>query len=280
MSQIQEKLGSRHAVAGFLILALTIGAISQAFGSSHSNSGNGQFSETSLARSGAIAGDHDAGRDVEERRMKSTRVRIDLRVKNVENAMEETRKLAQQNNGYITSSSLDRDESSSGDMSLKVPENRSTEVLEQLEQRYKVESRNTRSEDLTRQYEEQKLELENKRKELKRLEELMNTTESVESLVKIQERMSELRSRIQYLENSLEEVENQVEYTRIHVSFDEPEPISHEFKLRESLNQSYRGVFASLKLMIVGTGYLLPFVAIGLIIYKGRKAVRGFKSKE
>ncbi|MDY6768881.1 MAG: DUF4349 domain-containing protein, partial [Candidatus Nanohaloarchaea archaeon] len=130
-----------------------------------------------------------------------------------------------------------------------------------------VESRDTSVEDVTRRHTELSLELRNKRQELRQLENLMNRTDDVENLIKIQERMGELRTRIQYLENEMAELEERVEYATVTITMEEASAFETRFELRRAATDAYRGAFKSVNLMIVGTGYLLPFAALFAVLY-------------
>lgn len=275
-----EGINRKHLGTGLvLLLAFSIGGIVQLTGNSAADAYEPR--KQSLAGAGGAPTSLDYAGDSAERgssgstgRKVITRYSIDLEVPDVEEAMAETEKITERYAGFVDSSSFDRETGVHGSLTVRIPENNVTEFLDQLDEEWKVESSRKNSEDVTDRYTELQLELRNKRQELQRLEELMNRTNDTSDLIKIQERMSELRSRIQYLDNQLTDLDRRVEYTEVSISYEEPQPFSTEFEIRESFRDAYRGLFQSINLMIVGLGYLLPFLAIGAIIYKGRKVVR------
>lgn len=277
LEELRSNVDRRHAaIIAVLGLMLLTGGIAKLTAPSSSNSLRAQ---QNLAASGGAPlaydkAEKEAADTGTDERKKVTRYRIDLEVPDVEEAMDQTGQLAESHGGYTTSSSFSREDGNRGSLDVAVPEENVSEFLGEVRDNWKVESSNKDTDDVTDRYTELELELRNKRQELNRLESMMNETENVDSLIKIQERMSELRSRIQFLENQLNQLDQKVEYTQIHLSYEEPKPLSHEFEVRESLRQGYRGVFQSLDLMIVGLGYLLPFLLLGGIIYKGRNLWR------
>lgn len=260
------------AIASALVLALSAGFAVQAFTGS-AVSGDGYRTTGAAPQSfDRLALDTQAST---EERKKVTSYNLDFKVPDVQKAMDSTATSASSYGGYVDSSNFNRDRGVNGYMTVRVPENNVTGFISDLENDYNLQSKSKNIDDVTEQYTELELELKNKRQELRRLEELMNRTEDVDSLIKIQERMSELRSRIQYLESRLEDLDKRVEYTRVHIQFEGPAPITTEFGLRDSVQQAYQGIFSSINLIIVGVGYLLPFAVIIGVVYAARRRLRG-----
>jgi len=200
-----------------------------------------------------------------------TTVTTTLKVQDVVRAQEDIRQRVDQYNGFIESSSIDQRNKVSGSMAVAVPDGNLSEFTEGLENSYRVESQSSDRTDVTDQYNELEAELESKKQEMEQLERLMNRSENVSDLVDIQERMSELRSRINFLQKQLEDLDERVTYSRVYITFEGPELLKASFDLKETFFQAYRAIFESIKLMIVGTAYLIPFaVVIGL--YKLVKA--------
>lgn len=280
IEELQDRLNRKYVGIGLvLLLAFAIGGIAQltSNSSSHSPYSNTQSltgaggAPTSLDYSGDSKGKESSGSNG---RKVITRYSIDLEVPDVEDAMAETEEVTGEYAGFVDSSSFDREKGVRGTLTVQIPENNVTDFLDRLDDEWKVESSRKNSQDVTDRYTELQLELKNKRQELKQLERLINKTNDTENLIKIQERMSELRSRIQYLDNQLTDLDRRVEYTEVRISYEEPQPFSSEFELREAFRDSYRGLFQSINMIIVGLGYLVPFLLIGAIIYKGRNLVR------
>lgn len=200
-----------------------------------------------------------------------TTVRTTLKVDDVATAQESTRQLVGDYNGFIESSSIDKRNEVSGRMTVAVPAENLSGFMSGLESNYRVESQNTDRTDVTDRYNELESELNSKQQEMRQLESLMNRSENVSDLVKIQERMSELRSRINYLQKQLDNLEERVDYSTVHITFEGPELLKASFDIQETFFQAYRAIFESVRLMILGGAYLLPFaLIIGLY-----KVVRG-----
>ena len=192
---------------------------------------------------------------------------IDVRASNVREAMTSTTDRATDLGGRVESERFDRRYGVEGDLNLLIPKSKASDFISEIESGYRVESIDRSKRDVSDSYTQTSLELENRRQELDRLESLMNQTEEVDSLIDIQERMSDLRSRIQYLEQEKEGIEEDVEYVDVSISFEKPGAIESSFDIRESVADAYNGIFQSFNLLIVGTGYLIPFGLLAAVIY-------------
>lgn len=202
-------------------------------------------------------------------------VYMDIEVEDVSDALDSVQVLSENYAGNVQHSSLQRNEEADrGSITVQVPKSNHSEFLSELEDIGEINSKTTNSADLEERYTELSLELKNKRQELQKLEELMNNTEEVESLIKIQERMSELRSRIQFLENSLSDLDKRIDYVSIDISLSEPEPFTSELDIRQSFVDAYEALLSSIRTIIVGVGYLIPFAVLWLIFSKSRNLLK------
>lgn len=226
------------------------------------------------ADSGSAGGDatveYAAERGSQDR-MQVTRVRMDIDVPDVDAAQTEIEAMTEDYRGFVEDTSLSREFGDRGRMEVRVPEENRSAFMADIETQWTVDSRETNVQDVTQRHTELSLELENKRQELRQLESLMNRTDDVENLIRIQERMGELRTRIQYLENEMMELEDRVEYATITITMEESQAFETRFELRRAATDAYRGMFDSVNLMIVGTGYLLPFVVVFALLYLGKR---------
>jgi len=295
MEELRDKLQENTTLILAVIVVggvLFTGFIATSFASnigtteSLGSAGSPAYSDTSLTtESQGLSMDRSAdaaapgpnrGTDSAQERKRIERIDLDFEAPDVNSAVDSAKAEAESLGGYSESESFNRRYGETADVTLRVPKENVSEFLEEMENQgsWKLQSKDRNVDDVTDRYNELKIELRNKEQELNRLEELINQTNETSSLIEIQERMGELRSRIQYLNQELEDIDSQVEYTRVDIRFEEPEPITSEFDLRESVRDAYRGIFQSLNLLIVGTGYLLPVGALYLL-YRGVKHWRG-----
>ena len=264
-------LDTGYKIGLLLLVALTVGFVANSFSSSPvllgaDHSQVGELDKQRLAydvptsSSGAL--DQAEGSSGSSDRKIVTTVRTTLKVSDVAEAQENTRNLVEQYNGFIESSSIDQRNEVSGSMTVAIPDENLSAFTSGLEDRYKIESQNTDRSDVTDRYNELESELSTKKQEMQQLRELMNRSENVSDLIKVQERMSELRSRIDYLQKQLDDLDERVTYSKVYIDFEGPELLRAGFNLRETFYQAYRAVFDSVRLIILGTAYLLPFLIV------------------
>ncbi|MFB6294140.1 MAG: DUF4349 domain-containing protein [Candidatus Nanohaloarchaea archaeon] len=271
---VDELAGNRYVIAAVAVVAVLLtGLLVQGSGAASASSPQAEKAVYDAGTTRSLAADSGAGGGAVEQaaetggqdRMRVTRVSMDIDVPDVQQAQTEIESLADRYSGFVEDTSLSREYGDRGRMEVRVPEANRTQFTAAIEERWTVESRDTSVEDVTRRHTELSLELKNKRQELRQLEKLMNRSDDVENLIRIQERMGELRTRIQYLENEMAELEERVEYAT--VTMEEASAFETRFELRRAATDAYRGAFKSVNLMIVGTGYLLPFAALFAVLY-------------
>lgn len=278
-----KNVDQRFKIGLTLLLVLTVGLIASTLQADthmpadstdvvyHTQEADMAASTGFAGSSGSLTHDKVTTQDESSTRKIVTTVRTTLRVDDVSTAQEAVRRQVEEYNGFIESTSIDQRNEVSGRMTVAVPDENLSEFTSGLESSYRVESQSSDRTDVTDRYNELEAELESKKQEMRQLEELMNRSENVSELVKIQDRMSELRSRINFLQKQLEDLDERVTYSKVYITFEGPELLKAEFDLRKTLFDAYRGVFQSIRLMILGAAYLLPFaVLVGL--YKLVKA--------
>lgn len=269
MENLRDSFDLRYAAAAaVLLLVMATGFVAQSLNQSTSGlQQQATSADMALARDAGYTESGAGSSGSASSPMFAISYNIDVKTANVRDAMDATSERAEIFGGRVESESFDRRNGESGHLDVLVPKSNASSFVSEMESGYDLESINRNKRDVSDRYTETTLELKNKKQELNRLEELINQTDEVSSLIDIQERMSELRSRIQYLEQRQADIEEDVEYVDISISFETPGTLNTGFELRESLADAYRGIFNSLNLLIVGTGYLLPFALVAAVLY-------------
>jgi hypothetical protein len=191
-----------------------------------------------------------------------TTVRTTLKVSKVDSAMQIIRSEVRSYNGFIESSSITKDSGNTGSMTVAVPSDDLSEFESSLNDKWEVKSRNVDREDVTDSYNELETEIESLKTEHDRLQELINQTDDVENLIRLQERMSQVRSQINYKQQRLDRMDENIEYSKVHIALEGPQTFESRFELRETLSEAYNALFESVKILIVGTAYMIPVAMI------------------
>lgn len=283
VSDIDRRILAFTVVAAVMVTGLVasnsfslIGSGGEDFGMQDSTS---QLSYESPVRAesdgrASSGSDQDTGSSGSGRKVITT-VRTTLKVSDVESAMSSVESTVGSMDGFVESSSVSRDSSNRGTMSVSVPAKDLSEFESSLEEGWKVESRDVDRRDVTDSYSEIETELESLRTEHRRLRELINQTDDVENLISLQERMSDVRSRINYNQQRLDRMDQDIEYSTVHISFEGPQTFESRFDFRDTLSDAYSAVFKSLKIIIIGTAYLIPLA----VLYGIYRAVKTFIGK-
>jgi len=268
---------SRLLIAVSVLLVVALGA----FGSSTMKS-----SGPSSAHYPAAEADGSPGYDLDRTEVatghetnydsKSERLDMEYEVRDAKRSLERTKEIVGDFDGNIEDERYrNREREDYSTVTVKVPRENVSDFLDTLEtEDWELSSRSSYVEDIGDRQTELELELENRRQEMQRLRELMNSTNSTDSLIRIQERMTELQTRIQHLENQKQELDEKTNMTMIDLRFEEPAPFTADFELSDTLKDSYRAVFQSLRWMVVGAGYLAPFALLyGIYRFLRRKEI-------
>lgn len=283
VSDIDRRILAFTVVAAVMVTGLVasnsfslIGSGGEDFGMQDSTS---QLSYDSPVRAesdgrASSGSDQDTGSSGSGRKVITT-VRTTLKVSDVESAMNSVESTVGSMDGFIESSSVSKDSSNRGTMSVSVPAEDLSEFESSLEEGWKVESRDVVRRDVTDSYSEIETELESLRTEHRRLRELINQTDDVENLISLQERMSEVRSRINYNQQRLYRMDQDIEYSTVHITFEGPQTFKSRFDFRDTLSDAYSAVFRSLKIIIIGTAYLIPLA----VLYGIYRAIKTFIGK-
>jgi hypothetical protein len=205
-----------------------------------------------------LAGSADSSSSDGSDRKVITTVRTTLKISKVDSAMQIIRSEVQSYNGFIESSSITKDSGNTGRMTVAVPADDLSEFESSLNDKWEVKSRNVDREDVTDSYNELETEIESLKTEHDRLQELINQTDDVENLIRLQERMSQVRSQINYKQQRIDRMDENIEYSKVHITLEGPQTFESRFELRETLSEAYNALFESVKILIVGTAYMIP----------------------
>ncbi len=121
-------------------------------------------------------------------------------------------------NGSIYSS---RSYSRNASMTIRVPEDKLEEFLEEVTNISNVVQRSDKVDDVTLAYVDLSSHKEALQTEQTRLLELLKKAESVEDIITIEERLSDVRYQIESMESQLRTYDNQISYSTVYLEIDE-----------------------------------------------------------
>lgn len=173
---------------------------------------------------------------------------------------------AEDSRGFVAvSSSKER----AGTLSLRVPSALFDETLDAIRDLGRVAVESVRGQDVTGQYVDLRARLRIERSRREVLLRLMDRAVSIEQTIHVRNALDETQLRIEQLQGQLRLLNDQTSFAMITVHLREegvaaevePASIPNAF---ERAGAGFVGVIAAI---IIGIGYLLPLVAIGLVIW-------------
>jgi hypothetical protein len=173
---------------------------------------------------------------------------------------------AEDNRGFVAES---RSRERAGMLTLRVPSARFDETLDAIRDLGTVAVESLRGRDVTAEYVDlrARLRIEKSRREV--LLRLMDRAESIEQTIRVRNALDETQLRIEQIQGQLRLLNDLTSFATITVDLRE-EGVAAEVEAASIPNAFERagaGFVGVIAAIIIGIGYLLPLVAIGLVIW-------------
>jgi len=213
--------------------------------------------------------------DLDER-MVIMAANLDIEVDDFDSSFNALIEMTETHNGFVQdSSSYTRSDGSKGGYAtIRVPEDEFLDLILAFEELGRVSSKSISGEDVTEEYIDLNARLNNSRLEEKRLFEILDMAADVEDILAVERELSRVRGEIERFEGRINYLEDRVSLSTITVSFSEPRPITHSWGIRDAISDAVGAFIATVNGMILLTGFILPFVIIGLVIAVIVKLIR------
>ncbi|KAF5429422.1 protein of unknown function (DUF4349) [Candidatus Methanophagaceae archaeon] len=173
--------------------------------------------------------------------------------------------------GFITDSHsyVSRTGRKSGDIAVRVPQDKFLEVIAEMGHLGDVKSKHISGEDITEEYIDLTARLNNSERQERRLLEILDMANNTKEVLEVERELWRVRGEIERLTGRINYLENRVELATIHVSLNEPEPITHSWGIRDALRSAFGGFVSVIRGLIIFAGYALPLlilVCIGWLV--------------
>jgi hypothetical protein len=173
---------------------------------------------------------------------------------------------AEHNRGFVAES---RSRERAGTLTVRVPSSRFDETLSAIRDLGTVSVESLRGRDVTAEYVDlrARLRIEKSRREV--LLRLMDRASSIEQTIRVRNALDETQLRIEQVQGQLRLLNDQTSFATITVDLRE-EGVAAEVEAASIPNAFERagaGFVGVIAAIIIGIGYLLPLVAIGLVIW-------------
>lgn len=283
--------GFASAAAAILVVAGLIGALvrSGGFGADEaaSNGGRGASAtgaigkapipgplapgagELSLPEGSPAPGDHfstEVGPPTVSRIIRTAQIAIIIPRDSFDDRFAAVVDAAQDNRGFVAES---RSRERAGTLTVRVPSARFDETLRAIRDLGTVAVESVRGQDVTAEYVDlrARLRIEKSRREV--LLRLMDRAKSIEQTIRVRNALDETQLRIEQIQGQLRLLDDQTSFATITVDLRE-EGVAADVEAASIPNAFERagaGFVGVIAAIIIGIGYLLPLVAIGLVIW-------------
>jgi Domain of unknown function (DUF4349) len=173
---------------------------------------------------------------------------------------------AEDNRGFVAES---RSRKRAGTLTVRVPSSRFDETLRMIRGLGTVEVESLRGQDVTAEYVDLRARLRIAKSRRDVLLRLMDRATSIEQTIRVQNALDETQLRIEQIQGQLRLLNDQTSFATITVDLRE-EGVAAEVEAASIPNAFERagaGFVGVIAAIIIGLGYLLPLVAIGLVTW-------------
>lgn len=266
------------AVAAVLVSAGLIGLVVRSGGLDDSASQAGATGGTAGAATGATgaAGGHaprpgvgeDPGAPAPSRVIRTAQIALVVPRDAFDERFGDAVDVAEHHGGFVADSST---RSRSGSLTLRVPAEAFDEALRALRALGTVEVQSVHGKDVTADYVDLRARLRIARSRREVLLGLMNDATSIEQTIRVQNALDETQLRIEELQGQLRLLDDRTSLATIRLALREkgmqPEAEVETASIPNAFARAAAGFVGVIAAIVIGFGYLVPLLAIGLLIW-------------
>ncbi|WP_411963527.1 DUF4349 domain-containing protein [Haloferax sp. YSMS24] len=196
--------------------------------------------------------------------------RLVLTVEEFNTSRDEVEATAESYGGYVSDSNERVVRQSggtyrAGELVVRVPSENFSAFVSETKTLGEVEHVDTSSEDVTDQLVDIEARLSNLRAQRDRLRELYEDANTTQDVLAVERRLTEVQTEIERLEARQASLEERAALSTVRVSLSErpPGPAQwYDTPVLEAFSESVNGVFVTLRAVVVGLAYALPYVVV------------------
>jgi hypothetical protein len=207
-------------------------------------------------------------------RMRIKTAQFRVRVTDFEASRTNLTTAARDHGGYVASSEIRTDEIdnetySDGRIVYRVPAENYSEFLETVRAQGTVVNEEEDVNDVTQRHADLEARLESLKAERDRLRELYEQANDTEDVLRVQRELSDVQREIETTEARLRTLDNKVAYSTVTVQLHEERPERdyeqdkwYETGVLSAFLESVNGVIVTMRALVVGLAYVLPYLAV------------------
>ena len=218
---------------------------------------------------------------------------LTLQVATINDAVTQISLEVQQLGGYVVESQQNGlERNSSAQLTLKIPADKLNGLHDSLSTWGKILDQHMLANDITNQYYDSQVRLQTLEAEEKRYLEILNQAQTVDDVLKVENALGNLRQQIEQLKGQLKLWNNQVDYSTVNlqlVTLQSPnvsvinpwQPITwgKTWKTtQDAVLKTISSTWNVLNYLVVGVGYVLPYLLLGVLGWLTYRMWRKWKS--
>jgi hypothetical protein len=192
-----------------------------------------------------------------------------IEVESFDSSISKIKELTSTFGGYVTNSNMWTSDSGtkSGNITVRIPENKFEEFGDSLSQVGKIKSKETSAYDVTEQYMDLQARLKNLRNQEKRYTELLSMADDVEDVLAIEVQLGRIRGEIESYEGRLKYLDNTTSFGTLYINLYESQKVVHEWGIKNAFDRAIDAFITSVAGIIILGGFFIPIIILIGIIY-------------
>jgi hypothetical protein len=174
--------------------------------------------------------------------------------------------VAEDNGGFVADSS---NRNRSGSLTIRVPADSFDQTMKALRDLGEVRVQSVHGEDVTAQYVDLQARLRIAKSRREVLLGLMDSATSIEQTIRVQNALDATQLKVEQIQGQMRLIDDRSSLATIRLDLRE-QGVVHESEppsIPSSFERAIDGFFATVGVIVVGLGYLLPLIAIGLLCW-------------
>jgi Domain of unknown function (DUF4349) len=215
--------------------------------------------------------------------IKDATLSLEVKKGSFDERVQEATQIAGRHGGFVASSQAFEGRRRSGTIVLRVPADQFEAALGELKGLGKVRGQRVSGQDVTAQFVDLQARLRNFETQETVLLNLLSKSKSIDDSIKVQRALQDVQLAIEEIRGQLRVLDDQTDFSTISVSITEIGPVAQPPGKKPSLVRAWHdaldGFVAVIAAVVIGIGYLLPIVLIGLALFVGWWGYRRYRTR-
>jgi hypothetical protein len=215
--------------------------------------------------------------------IKDATLSLDVKKGSFDQRFQQATQIAGRHGGFVASSQTSEARRHSGTIVIRVPADQFEAALGELRGLGKVRAQGVSGNDVTAQFVDLQARLRNWEAQETVLLKLLAKSKTIDDSIKVQRTLQDVQLAIEEIRGQLRVLGDQTDYSTITLSMTEIGPILEPPGKRPSIVRAWHkaldGFVAVIAAVVVGIGYLLPVVLMGLAVFAGWWGFRRYRAR-